>query len=304
MGFSDKFFDGDIDKAYAHILEPSGVTLEELRAAPQGIRKPLSYQAQKYSRANGNGVKGFATDTGRIEIYSELLQRHGYSPVPAFDPAHRDSATYPFALTTAKSGILHPFAISAIFPRSANAFQSRWLQFAETPAEDLGIEAGDMVWIENRHGRIKMKLQIDNSLHPEVACASYGWWQGNTELGLPDYDPLSEKGANYNRLVVPDDIDPISGTVPHRQSECRLAAVNPVKQVKPAWPGFRPARVSTLIKVADGVTRVGLKVEGMDKLPDYKPGQHITVRATLPDSDRQVTRCYSLVGSAIDANRS
>lgn len=303
LGFSDKFFDGEIDKAYAYILEPTGVTLEELRATPKGIRKPLSYQPKKYSSANGNGVNGFATDTGRIEIYSELLQRHGYSPVPAFTSPRRDTAKYPFTLTTAKSG----YYTHSQF-RNISSLRKRFpepvVQVCKDAAEDLGFEAGDMVWIENRHGRIKMKLQIDNSLHPEVASASYGWWQGNTELGLPDYDPLNEKGANYNRLIVPDDIDPISGTVPHRQSECRLVAVNPVKRVKPAWPGFRPGSVSTLAKVADGVTRVGFKVEGMDKIPDYQPGQHITVRVTLPNSDQQVTRCYSLVGSAIDSNRS
>ncbi|GAI48389.1 unnamed protein product, partial [marine sediment metagenome] len=31
MGIGDEFWDGDIEKCFNHILEPSGVTLKDLR---------------------------------------------------------------------------------------------------------------------------------------------------------------------------------------------------------------------------------------------------------------------------------
>ena len=302
LGLGGHFFGGDIDKAYAYVLEPSGISLEELRENPGGIRKPLTYQSRKYAQETGVGVKGFETDTGRVEIYSELFLRHGYSPLPEFTSFDRDTEKYPFELTSAKSGY---YCHSQY--RNITSLRKRVpepvVELCQDAADELGFEEDDLIWIENDAGRANMKLKINNALHPRVVVAAYGWWQENKELRLPGFDPLSNNGSNYNRLIETKHIDPISGSVPHRSAICRLRAMDEAKKERPAWLGFRPATIATLQKVADGVTRVGIQVKGLDILPDYQPGQHITLRIKLPETLQEITRCYSLVGSATGAER-
>ena len=43
--------------------------------------------------------------------------------------------------------------------------------------------------------------------------------------------------------------------------------------------------------------------EWMAQLPDFLPGQHITLRAQIAGQDAPVVRCYSLVGAAVDPER-
>ena len=48
-GSGEHFFDGDIEAAFRHQLAPSGITLEQLRAHPAGIRVPLTTRHRKYA---------------------------------------------------------------------------------------------------------------------------------------------------------------------------------------------------------------------------------------------------------------
>ena len=89
LGLGEQFFDGNVDAGWEHQLAPSGVTLEQLRADPAGVRLPLETRHRKYAAAGGDGVPaGFATPTGRIELYVEAFLDIGQPPVPTFtEPA-------------------------------------------------------------------------------------------------------------------------------------------------------------------------------------------------------------------------
>ena len=49
LGFGDKFWNGDIDAAYAYELQPSGVTLEQLKNSPAGISLPAEPVYEKHA---------------------------------------------------------------------------------------------------------------------------------------------------------------------------------------------------------------------------------------------------------------
>ena len=67
---------------------PRGVTLEQLRAHPEGVRVPLRTHHAKHAQADARASpRGFATPSRRVELYSETLLEHGYAPLPDFvDP--------------------------------------------------------------------------------------------------------------------------------------------------------------------------------------------------------------------------
>lgn len=57
--------------------------MDELRATPGGMDVPLPMRYRKYAETAPDGqVTGFATPTGRVELYSQRLFDHGYSPLP------------------------------------------------------------------------------------------------------------------------------------------------------------------------------------------------------------------------------
>jgi anaerobic selenocysteine-containing dehydrogenase len=98
LGLADQFWNGDINAAYRHQLAPTGVTLEELRASPGGVRVPLQIRHGKHAEPDGAGkLRGFATPSRKIELYSETFLDHGYPPLPDFrEAANRsDNAARP-----------------------------------------------------------------------------------------------------------------------------------------------------------------------------------------------------------------
>ena len=153
--------------------------------------------------------------------------------------------------------------------------------------------------LRSAEGAVVMQLALDPALAPGVACADFGWWQGNPTLGLPGFDPFSEAGANFNRLISVKEGDPVSGSLPHRSTRCRLEALG----TGPAWVGFRPARVTGLTPVTEDCLRVELALEDGQPLPDFVPGQHLVVRTPSGTEGAALIRCYSLVGPAQDAAR-
>src|ERR1041385_8925423 len=50
LGLGDKFWDGDIEAAYAYELAPSGVTLEHLKSNPGGISLPTQFAYEKHGK--------------------------------------------------------------------------------------------------------------------------------------------------------------------------------------------------------------------------------------------------------------
>ncbi len=102
LGLAGHFWNGDITAAYRFLLQPSNISPETLRTHPEGIRVPLQTRYRKYADSKG---PGFATPTGKVEVYSQQLLDHGQAPLPQFsEPApYRISGNFPLTLTCAKT---------------------------------------------------------------------------------------------------------------------------------------------------------------------------------------------------------
>src|SRR5262249_31719648 len=59
LGLGDRFWHGDIEAAYRHQLQPSGVTLEKLRENPGGVHVSLETRYRKYAEPQNGAPKGF-----------------------------------------------------------------------------------------------------------------------------------------------------------------------------------------------------------------------------------------------------
>ena len=227
LGFGESFWDGDLDAGYREILSPSGLDLDELRAHPEGIEVPLETRYRKYA-GNGGKAPGFATPSKKVEIYSETLLNHGYAPLPEYiEPAMSPVARpdllddFPLVLTTNKSPHYLHSQFRALRAVRRHEREPRVELHPDTAAE-RDIADGDWVALITPHGRARAQARLAKNLDPRVVKATHGWWQHCVALDLAGYDAHSDDGANVNRLMNDDEVDPIGGCEPLKSYLCQI----------------------------------------------------------------------------------
>ncbi|HZC69580.1 MAG TPA: molybdopterin-dependent oxidoreductase [Jatrophihabitans sp.] len=226
LGLGDRFFGGDIDAAFRHQLAPSGISLEQLRADPAGVRVPLTTRHRKYADAGG-----FRTPTRKVELYSEAFHSAGYAPLPTFtepgtSPRSRPDLAqrFPLVLTCAKSLWFCESQHRNISGVRASATDPQ-VEIHPDTADARGISAGDWVLISTPHGSVRARTKLNANLHPTVVSGQHGWWQACADLGLPGYPPYGPDSANLNLVLRAEPSDPISRTAPLRASMCDITAL-------------------------------------------------------------------------------
>jgi anaerobic selenocysteine-containing dehydrogenase len=232
LGLGKYFWDGDIEAAYRHQLAPSGLSLEELREHPGGIRVPVQTRYRKFAEQENGVPRGLNTPTRKIELYSETMLKHGYSPLPDYEepllsPASRPDLTerFPLILTSAKHTLFCETQHRGLPSLRRQALDPE-VELHPTAAAERGIRPGDWVSIETPQGSVRARARMNESLAPNVVCGQHGWWQACPEIGAAGYDPFSADGANFNRIIGNDAIDPVSGSVPHRAYLCEIRRIN------------------------------------------------------------------------------
>jgi anaerobic selenocysteine-containing dehydrogenase len=232
LGLGQHFFGGSVDAGWAHQLAPSGITLEQLRADPAGIRVPLETSHRKYAvAAEGGAPAGFATPTGRIELYVEGFLDVGQPPVPTFtepalSPRSRPDLAdeFPLVLTCTKA---------LQFCETQHRHVAGLRRHAPDPLVELhpdtaagrGIAGGDWVEIRTPKGAVRARAELNDMLDPNVVSGQHGWFAPCEELDLPGFPPFGPGSANLNLVLSQTPSDPISGSSPLRAQLCNVARV-------------------------------------------------------------------------------
>lgn len=228
LGYGDAFWDGDLDAARRQVLEPSGIDLEQLRAAPAGINLGLESRYRKYAEEVDGHSVGFGTPSKRVELYSETLHANGYDPLPRYlEPAvgpysRPDLAKdFPLVLTDTKT----PHFIHSQYRHLArlrrHEREPRIEMHPET-AEARGISEGDWVDVRTPHAGARMVARFAPAMDRRVVRATAGWWQPCDGLSVPGYDAESDEGANYNRMIGNEHADPVGGCTANKSYLCEV----------------------------------------------------------------------------------
>jgi anaerobic selenocysteine-containing dehydrogenase len=202
--------------------------LETLREQPGGVREPVQTQYRKFAAEKEGIPRGFATPTGKIELYSETLLEGGYAPLPEFEeprvsPRSRPDLAqrFPLVFTCAKHTLFCESQHRSL-PSLRRLARDPEVEVHPAAATARGITAGEWVRIETPHGSVRARAKFNESLAPSVVCGQHGWWQACDEIGAPGYDPFSAEGANLNLAISSEAVDPISGSVPLRAYLCQI----------------------------------------------------------------------------------
>lgn len=228
LGLGEHFFDGDIESAWRHQLAPSGISLEQLRAEPAGVRAPLTTQHRKFAEIVDGRPQGLNTSSGKVELYSEAFAVQGYSPVaryeePLTSPRSRPdlAGAYPLVLTCAKSLFFcetQHRQVAALRSSSPDPL----VELHPAAAAARGISAGDWVRIETPHGSVRARAKLTAALDEGVVVGQHGWWAPCDELGLAGHPPYGPDSANLNLVLKQGPSDPVSGSSPLRAALCEV----------------------------------------------------------------------------------
>jgi anaerobic selenocysteine-containing dehydrogenase len=198
------------------------------------MRSAAQTRHKKYAEIDaGTGrARGFATPTGKLEIYSSNFAQAGYPPLPVW----RESTDSPVASAAAEQEypLLLTFSRLVQFcnqhhrniPRLRRQAPQPLIEIHPATAAGLNIRAGELVVLETKMGQVQLTTKLNSFLDSRVVSMQYGWWQACRGLDLPGYDPLAPDGANGNLLVSNDAADPMSSSIQHRGLRCRVRKID------------------------------------------------------------------------------
>ena len=219
LGYPDEFWHGNVEAGLNFLLEPVDLTVNDLRQSPDHMLEvppPGPELARKFELGGlrRDGQPGFETSTGKVELYSEVLKRHGLDPLPNYcEPGESPVSTpdladrYPLILNTGARLPVYTHSKLREISWIREVMPHPFVRINPQDATARGISSGDDVVLESAHGQIILKAEVTRQVMPGVIDASHGWAQ-----------------ANVNELV-PRQFDPISGFPPYREGLCQVRKV-------------------------------------------------------------------------------
>jgi anaerobic selenocysteine-containing dehydrogenase len=213
-----------LEELYEYRLKPIGYSWKDFVEKVRWVLPDRQYK--KYEKT------GFATPSGKVEIYSTILEKLGYDPLPAcedFAECTKNSLApmkeYPLILITGGriSSMFHSMGRQIDLLRKLHPDPK--VQINPETAKKFGIKDGDWVWIETHLGKIKQKAELTERIAGDVVHAEHGWWFPE----MPGKDPILYGLWESNVNVIIDDdpekCDQLIGSWPLRAIPCRIHKV-------------------------------------------------------------------------------
>ncbi len=209
LGLEEEFPWDTVEEAIDYQLEPTGTTVEMLRAHPSG----LVYEEMQYDKFR---VEGFRTASGKVEFYSESYEEYGYPPIPRFDDGMENHLSFYdrrkdfpiLGISGARSGNYIHSQYRNI-PSLLKREPWPYVDIHPMDAETTGVQENEWVRVESPNGWIRMKARVSECVHPGSVRIAWGWGEFDA-----DY--------NINNLTDDSEHDPVTSTTSNRCFMCRI----------------------------------------------------------------------------------
>jgi thiosulfate reductase / polysulfide reductase chain A len=191
------------------LLGESGIRIEDLEATGYHRVEP----------AAGGAPQLYATPTGRIELFSTVLDQLGLDPLPACSPPARSDDRYPLVLVTGDRERSYHHSRFRDQGWALKVSPDPQLTMHPDTARRLGVEDGAWVRLEVAHGKgsCRLRVRLTDETPPDVVNTGMGWW---LPAQAPDYGAFE---VNINAaLGYQGPWDPASGSSNVRGMPCRV----------------------------------------------------------------------------------
>lgn len=216
LGLDDPLFKAGYEASIDWILEPSGITVEELKKHPSGmfVPNPMKLPERKYLYG------GFKTLSGKMEFKSKVLEKYegkpGFEALPVYTPPKYSkegspelAKEYPFILNTGSrlpmyvhTRTNHLSWLNSLRPNNPSA------DLNPEDAACLGIKQDDIIRVSTHKDSIQLKANLTQMVQPGVVHI----FHGNAK-------------ADVNLLFEGDYVDPLSGFPGFKSALCKVEKV-------------------------------------------------------------------------------
>ena len=191
MGFKDQAFKDtsfDIMRQLLNTKTPwyQGITLERLQKE-KWIKLP--YPSSVPVRSGGK----CGTESGKIELYSEMMKRAGFDPVIDLGLCEDDmpevEKKLPFRLLS--PGIPQRVNSSFYNVKYIRAFNAYECEISPEDAQKLGIKMGDRVRLTNQRGEAYFIARVSTRVRPGVVRTAKCNWRSTNPYGKNNTNTLT-----------------------------------------------------------------------------------------------------------------
>ena len=235
LGFGEYFPWKNEEELADYRLAPLGLSFEDVAKRKYYVNSDESWTYEKINPRT-NKPTGFGTPSGKVELYSHVLEELGYDPLPFYEePPESPVSTpevakeFPYILIT--GGNFRP-----MFHSENRHFGMGTREQHPDPIVELhpdtalkfGIEAGDWVYIETRRGVIRQRAALTDEIDPRVVNVQSHWWFPEQPAREPWLQGLWESNANVLTMGSdPDTFDPVTGGWPLHALLCKIYKIAP-----------------------------------------------------------------------------
>ena len=207
-----------------YVLDGSGFTLEEVRAAGGTVKIPnplLEYRKWEKGLLRPDGAPGFDTPTGKFEILSTLLADFGHEPLPKYvepeeGPLSRPdlAATFPLVFNSGARPHTDFRSQDHGVPGLLRDNPEPSVELNRGDAERRGIAYGDLVEVRTLRGAVPFRARLSDDLVAGAVECSMG---GGGPVG-----PAAWRERNVNELTALGQYDEISGFPVYKSLLCEV----------------------------------------------------------------------------------
>ena len=223
LGQTDDWPWKSLEEVIEYRLEPLGYTLKTF---PRVLLRDIV--EKKYEK------QGFATNTGKVEFYSTVLEKLGYDPLPRYlvPPESPDGAPelvrqYPYTLITGRRILFYYHSEWRHVESVRRHYPDPIVRVHPETAASEGFSEGDWIWIETKRGRVKQKVKLFDKMAPNIIDAEHGWWFPELPGEEPSLHGVFESNINVCMSDDPSNCNPEIGSYPLRTALCRVYLASP-----------------------------------------------------------------------------
>lgn len=210
------------EQALDAVFHPVGLSWQEF--SHTGLYAPeREYEKHVSIKAATGTPAGFATPSGKIELYSQILGRLGYELAPKYQVCASSIQEGLLLITGAR---WQPFYASSYrhIRRLREQHPQPWAEMSAETLAELGLHDGSEVWVETRNGRARFVAK-EAVMCSDVVSVEYGWWFPEKLNGDETLSDVLASNANVLTNADFEQCDPLLGQWQYNGLPCHVIPV-------------------------------------------------------------------------------
>ena len=202
-------------------VEPSGQAFADVVAAgrfPSPDPEPApSNTERKYLKT------GFATPSGKVELYSSILDDLGFDPLPYYRQTPQSTDEYPMQMFIGLPDDEYYRTGQRHVPEFRKRAKDPTFYLSAADAASLGVDEGGWARVTTSIGTMVGRVFIRSTMPDGLVRVPHGWWKPESRKGLENMSGMWDfSDAQLTSDDDPDFIDREQGIPQMKGCPCRI----------------------------------------------------------------------------------